>query len=250
MTLPGSAALLFWRFGWAHAAAHAALALLSAGPFTLMLHNHIHNGGVLAQPWARWDRAVPYVLQPLFGHTCDSYYFHHVKHHHVENNGPHDLSSTLRYQRDSPAHFVVYLLRFVALVCLELPCYFLRRRQPALAVRTFVHEAASYLAYYALWHRNPRATAVVFLLPLLAMRVAMMVGNWAQHAFVDHRDPASDLRSSVTLIDVTVRPLLAATRADPPLPCPCSCPVLPGPALLQEVLADWAWETEQQALLQ
>ena len=230
LTLPASAALLFWRFGWAHAVAHAVLALLSAGPFTLMLHNHIHNGGVLARNWARWDRAVPYVLQPLLGHTWDSYYFHHVKHHHVEGNGPCDLSSTLRYQRDCPMHFAQYLLRFLVLVWLELPYYFLRRRQPALAIRTFVHEAASYLTYYVLWCRNPRATAVVFLLPLLTVRVAMMVGNWAQHAFIDHRDPASDLRSSVTLIDVTVHPsLLALTRPcpDPPLTYPSQ----PSPAL-------------------
>ena len=32
--------------------------------------------------------------------------------HHVENNLPDDLSSTMRYQRDSFLHFLVYFGRF------------------------------------------------------------------------------------------------------------------------------------------
>ena len=30
----------------------------------------------------------------------------------------------------------------------------------------------------------------------------MMMGNWGQHAFVDEDAPDSDLRSSITVIDV------------------------------------------------
>ena len=30
----------------------------------------------------------------------------------------------------------------------------------------------------------------------------MMMGNWGQHAFVDEDEPDSDLRSSITVIDV------------------------------------------------
>ena len=36
-----------------------------------MLHNHIHNNGVLARKYARLDRIWLYVLQPLMGHTWD-----------------------------------------------------------------------------------------------------------------------------------------------------------------------------------
>jgi hypothetical protein len=185
-----SAAFLFYRF--------------YCGPFTLVLHNHIHNSGVLAKEYAWLDQTFPYVLGPLMGHTWNSYYYHHVKHHHAENNGPDDLSSTIRYQRDELTHFLVYVLRFIALIWVELPLYFLRKRRPVMAIKVAVSELASYAAIYILAIRNFSATLIVLILPLLLMRVGMMVGNWGQHAFVDENEPDSDLRSSITLIDVAV----------------------------------------------
>jgi hypothetical protein len=44
----------------------------------------------------------------------------------------------------------------------------------------------------------------VFLVPLALMRLALMTGNWGQHALVDESEPDSDFRSSITLIDVPV----------------------------------------------
>ena len=34
--------------------------------------------------YALFDLLVPYILEPLMGHTWDSYFYHHVKHHHAE----------------------------------------------------------------------------------------------------------------------------------------------------------------------
>ncbi|KAI9779423.1 MAG: hypothetical protein M1839_007388 [Geoglossum umbratile] len=197
-----SAAFLFYRFSRPHAVLHLLMQGYYCGPFTLVLHNHIHNNGVLAKEYAWLDQTFPYVLGPLMGHTWNSYYYHHVKHHHAENNGPDDLSSTIRYQRDELTHFLVYLLRFIALIWVELPLYFLRKRRPVMAIKVAVSELASYAAIYILAMRNFSATLIVLILPLLLMRVGMMVGNWGQHAFVDETEPASDLRSSITLIDV------------------------------------------------
>ena len=81
----GSAGTRWWW--WVHGVAHVLQVVWCMGPFTLMMHNHIHNGGVLRAGWAWLDRGFPYVLEPLLGHTWDSYYYHHVKHHHVESNG-------------------------------------------------------------------------------------------------------------------------------------------------------------------
>ena len=86
ITLP-SAVYLFHHFTYLHAVLHAAHAVWCAGPFTLMMHNHIHNHGILAKSWKLLDSTFPYVLEPLLGHTWDTYYYHHVKHHHVESNG-------------------------------------------------------------------------------------------------------------------------------------------------------------------
>jgi len=83
----GSAIWLYYRFSYLHGLAHTAYTVWCVGSFTLLMHNHIHNNGVLAKSWAWLDMSFPYVLEPLMGHTWDSYYYHHVKHHHVESNG-------------------------------------------------------------------------------------------------------------------------------------------------------------------
>ncbi|KAL9114188.1 MAG: hypothetical protein Q9187_007518, partial [Circinaria calcarea] len=101
-----SAIYLYHSFSWIHAVCHWLMQAWFCGPFTLMLHNHIHNNGILAKKYAWFDKTFPYVLEPLMGHTWDSYYYHHVKHHHVESNGPDDLSSTIRYQRDELKDFL------------------------------------------------------------------------------------------------------------------------------------------------
>lgn len=83
----GSAIWLYYNFSYIHAVAHTVYTVWCAGAFTLLMHNHIHNNGILSKNWKWLDATFPYVLEPLMGHTWDSYYYHHVKHHHVEGNG-------------------------------------------------------------------------------------------------------------------------------------------------------------------
>eukprot|EP00600_Ochromonadales_sp_CCMP1393_P008786 CAMPEP_0174976078 /NCGR_PEP_ID=MMETSP0004_2-20121128/12820_1 /TAXON_ID=420556 /ORGANISM="Ochromonas sp., Strain CCMP1393" /LENGTH=192 /DNA_ID=CAMNT_0016227043 /DNA_START=566 /DNA_END=1144 /DNA_ORIENTATION=- len=52
------------------------------------------------------------------------------------------------------------------------------------------------LGYFVSW----QATFAVFWIPLHFTRVAMMIGNWGQHAFVDPNDPSNDYTSSTTTI--------------------------------------------------
>lgn len=198
-----SAIILYRHFTYIHAVAHVAFTFWCTGSYTLLMHNHIHNNGVLSKSWHWLDLTFPYITEPLMGHTWDSYYYHHVKHHHVEGNGPDDLSSTIRYQRDDPLHFLHYLTRFLFLIWLDLPLYFLRKRKPLLAVRAAGSEFLSYALMYVLTaHVSARASTAVLLIPFLLLRVGLMVGNWGQHALVDERAPDADLRSSITLLDV------------------------------------------------
>jgi hypothetical protein len=199
-----SAVFLYYRFTWVHGVFHWLMQLSYCGSFTLMLHNHIHNNGLLQKRYAWFDMAWPYVLEPLMGHTWDSYYYHHVKHHHVENNGPEDLSSTIRYQRDELWDFCLYVGRFVAFIWIELPLYFLKKRQRALAIKVAGVELLSYLLIYLLARANFHPTLFVFIIPFVQMRIGLMVGNFGQHALVDDIEPTSDFRSSITLIDVPV----------------------------------------------
>lgn len=72
--------------------------------------SHSVNGQLLISqhaPW--WTRAVEflrrYVVWPLFGWFPDMYFVTHALHHHVENNGPADWQSTIRYDRTSILDF-------------------------------------------------------------------------------------------------------------------------------------------------
>ncbi|KAI9166420.1 hypothetical protein HJFPF1_02521 [Paramyrothecium foliicola] len=197
-----SAFMLFQRFSILHAIVHFVMQASYIGTYTLMMHQHIHMRGILSKRFALLDTLFPYVTDPLMGHTWNSYYYHHIKHHHVEGNGPNDLSSTIRYQRDSIFSFLHYLGRFYFLIWLDLPLYFIRTRRPILAIKAAFWELGSYAALAILCCLNLKATFTVFLLPLMLLRIALMVGNWGQHAFVDHEEPDSDYRSSITLIDV------------------------------------------------
>lgn len=203
MLLP-SAAYLYYNFTWLHAVLHTVFAVWNAGPFTLLLHNHIHNNGILDKQYALFDRLFPYITGPLMGHTWDSYFYHHVKMHHVEGNGPEDLSSTIYYQRDEPLEFLKYLGRFLIYTWIQLPIYFFRNKKYVLATKSLISECSSMCLMYFLAWLSIRPTTFVLILPWFIMRCGMMVGNWGQHCLVDNVEPLSDFRSSITLIDVSV----------------------------------------------
>ena len=199
-----SALYLYCHFTWVHGIVHVLMQLSYCGSFTLMHHNHIHNNGLLKKEYTWFDNGWPYIIGPLMGHTWNSYYYHHVKHHHVEGNGPEDLSTTIRLQRDELGDFLYYVARFAFLAWIELPLYFYRKQKPMLAFKSALGEWSSCICiiFLAKWNFYP--TLFVFLLPLLLMRIGLMIGNFGQHALVDEFDPASDFRSSITLIDVPV----------------------------------------------
>lgn len=153
--------------------------------------------------WASVDTLFPYILGPIMGQTWNSFYYHH-KHHHIEENGPNDLSSTLYYQRDSGLDLAVYLGRFVCLTWLELPLYYVRKGMLVFGLKFFAWEISSY-AFIALMARVNFAAAMTGLvLPLIQWRIAVMANNWGQHAFIDEDEPDSNLRCSITMIDVVV----------------------------------------------
>ncbi|KAI0889218.1 uncharacterized protein GGS22DRAFT_153429 [Annulohypoxylon maeteangense] len=199
-----SAIWLYYHFTYIHGFIHFIMQVYYVGTYTLMMHQHIHGGGVLRKTsWVHlFDITFPYITDPLMGHTWNSYYYHHVKHHHVEGNGPNDLSSTIRYQRDNIWHFLHYVGRFYVLIWLDLPIYFLRNDRPTFALKTAFWELSNYAVILTLFIINSRPTTFVFLLPLMLLRAGLMIGNWGQHALVDADEPDSDYRSSITLIDV------------------------------------------------
>ncbi len=171
-----------------------------APPVILMLHCTMHRPFIRSPKWL--DRAHPYIMTFFFG-IPTGYAQHHMGMHHVEDNMGEDLSSTLRYRRDSFPHFLVYFSRFFFLILVELTAYLTRKRRTAMArkavVSELVHQAVIVTSLLANW----RFGLVVFLFPYVAVRFMMMVGNWGQHAFINTARKNNGLANSITCINST-----------------------------------------------
>ncbi|MCZ7685443.1 MAG: hypothetical protein M5U28_44370 [Sandaracinaceae bacterium] len=164
-----------WVPAWLAGAAYFAAWGWLTPPVILMLHCTMHR------PFIRspriLDKAHPFAMTLLFGIPA-GYREHHMGMHHVEDNMDEDLSSTIRYQRDSFAHFLVYFFRFFFLSAYEVPAYLARKGRRARARRALFGE---------LWHWSLLAVAcwadwrfglTAFVLPYVVCRFMMMTGNW------------------------------------------------------------------------
>jgi fatty acid desaturase len=170
------------------------------GPFGLMLHCTSHR--VLFKKKYGWlNHYLPWVIGPLFGQTPESYFTHHMGMHHPENNLPDDESSTMFYQRDSWVGFLHYLGDFLVLGVARLVGYFTRRQKTTLRRRLLRGELVYLGTTLVLGLVNWPATLVVFVVPLVLSRVIMMLGNWAQHAFIAAASPENCYTNSVTCIN-------------------------------------------------
>jgi len=88
------------RFDWRLALVYWLVwALVFVDRVTLMLHCTSHRP--LFSRRVHWMNAyVPWILAPFYGQSPSTYFAHHIAMHHVEDNFPEDLSSTMRYRRD------------------------------------------------------------------------------------------------------------------------------------------------------
>jgi len=171
------------------------------GPFGLMLHCTSHR------PWFKKEYKIlnfylPWFVGLFFGQTPDTYSSHHLGMHHRENNMEEDLSSTMQYQRDSLKDFTMYYLNFFILGVIPLIKYFYERNQKKLGKKVMRGELFFIVLCIGLCFVNWLATVWVFILPLVISRLIMMMGNWAQHSFVDADDPGNHYKNSITCINV------------------------------------------------
>jgi hypothetical protein len=188
-------------FHWWLAVLHLALVFWFMGPYILMLHNTSHRT-LYKRPYRFLGFYIPTVLGPFFGESPETYFAHHLGMHHPENNLADDLSSTMGYRRDSFSGFLRYFLRFFFAGIFELTQYFARKKRRSLLLRCALGEASwmvgvTLLFVFCDW----RAPLVVFVIPLVVARFAMMAGNWGQHAFIDQADPANCYTNSITCIN-------------------------------------------------
>ncbi|KAJ3105288.1 hypothetical protein HK100_003920 [Physocladia obscura] len=127
----------------------------------------------------------------------------HRKMHHVADNSPIDISSTLFYQRDSLLGFLHYFFRFYFLGSFDMFSYFSAHNQRDRAFKSIAGEWGTLAVLgYITYHYNTMAMVWCFWVPLTASRFGMMSGNWVQHSFLDPKDPlGGGLHNSITILE-------------------------------------------------
>ena len=207
MSLAMGGLFAFFRWapvpGWAQilgGGAYIALWAWLSAPVILMLHCTMHRPFIRSPKVL--DKAHPFVMSFYFGIPA-GYAEHHLGMHHVEDNMPEDLSSTMRYRRDSFLNFLVYFGRFFFLILVELTRYLLRHRRTKMARRAVLgdlaHQALVVVSLLVDW----RFGLVAFAIPYFGVRLLMMIGNWGQHAFVNTARKNDGLSNAITCINCT-----------------------------------------------
>jgi fatty acid desaturase len=185
---------------WIAGSAYFALWGWLTPPVILMLHNTMHRPFIRRPRWL--GQAHPFLMSFFFGMPT-GYRDHHLGMHHVEDNMPEDLSSTMRYQRDSFLHFLHYFLRFFFLAIIELPIYLWKKRRYMMARRAVLGEAVHVSVIATMMWLDLRFGLIAFLLPFCVVRFMMMAGNWGQHAFVNTARKNDGLSNAITCINCT-----------------------------------------------
>jgi hypothetical protein len=193
-----SMVLLWHYFTWAIVPIYFAVWGWFAPPVILMLHCTMHRPFIRKPKWL--DRAHPYVMTFFFG-IPTGYSQHHMGMHHMEDNMGEDLSSTLRFRRDSFGNFLLYFGRFFFLGLVEVTQYLSRKKRKAMARKAFLGELAHLTLIVGSIALNWRFGVVVFLAPYATVRLMMMVGNWGQHAFINTARKNNGLANSITCIN-------------------------------------------------
>jgi len=168
--------------------------------YILMLHCTSHRR-LFVQRLSALNQLIPLVLAPFMGQSPYTYFAHHMGMHHPENNLPDDLSSTMRYRRDSILSFLHYFGTFFFAGIFQLTRYHWKRKQMKLFRMAFFGELSWYALVIGLGFVSLVPTLVVFVAPFVLVRFLMMAGNWSQHAFIDARDPANPYVNSITSIN-------------------------------------------------
>ena len=192
--------VLFRFFRWELAAlVFRALGLVRRRRVILMLHCTMHRPFIRRPKWL--GKAHPFVMSFFFG-IPTGYAEHHMGMHHIEDNMPTDLSSTMRYQRDSFLHFLGVLGALLLLHPRRSSLSISRRSEGrrwrgGRSSASSSHQALIVGALLLNW----RFGLVAFAIPYFVVRFMMMAGNWGQHAFINTELKNDGIANSITCIN-------------------------------------------------
>jgi fatty acid desaturase len=95
------------------------------------------------------------------------------------------MSTTMPYQRDNFAHFLVYWMRYLVGINIELPYRTFMRRSFADAVVLVLKLVSNWTFAYFAYGVYPHATLWLIIMPYILASFALMFGNFSQHLFID-----------------------------------------------------------------
>ncbi|KAL1518920.1 hypothetical protein AB1Y20_003192 [Prymnesium parvum] len=191
--LPQSA----WGYLWLLVHIPVTWALL-AERFILAMHYSAHRPLFAEKgPYGKLAWVVNNIPQMLlsnfWGMPSGAYYLHHIVMHHNANNCfPYDISSTMPYDRSKFLHWVHYMINFMLHTMLYLPFYAFTKRRFGLAALSIWTTACYLGTYYLLSHHSPIFFNISLGTAFLIGPIALMLGNFSQHIFIDPRDPSSN----------------------------------------------------------
>jgi fatty acid desaturase len=127
----------------------------------------------------------------------------HVVNHHAQDNGPRDLSCTMRYRRDSWKDLGCYLLDFLfgRSGIFGIAALFRAGRGGRIWKRRFLGGQAIFwaLVVVRMW-QDWVPTTVLLLGPFFFLQIANRTNNWTEHAFIDPRRPLDLLGNCYTIV--------------------------------------------------
>ena len=200
MTLEYTSGLSYW---YLHALGLVRLlfGVLQTEGFVLGLHYSSHRP-IFKPDWEWVDYWVNIVISPLIGFPSNTYMAHHVTMHHKEDNAiNYDASSTMPFQRDSWFHLLLYILRYLFFIQIELPLSLLLRGRYKETVTMLVGYFGYMTCVYYCYQVLPIATLWVNILPFIILSVAAMRGNNIQHVFVSPEEPEDDFKLCYDLVN-------------------------------------------------
>ncbi len=174
--------------------------LFLLGPYLAILHYFSHKS-FWSKDYRKLGNFFMTFFGVLYGLPPKGYFVHHIGMHHREENGPDDLSSTLKYDADNFLHWNIYFSKFLFFNFIDLSVYFYKKKQYklmryALGGHLFFFAMIALLALI-----NFNAAMIVFVIPTIVCWFAMISGNWAQHAFIDNADTESPYTMSHSCIE-------------------------------------------------
>ena len=190
---------------WAALAYH----VLTYGPYfaffsqiATLIHKEGHEPkGFFKKPFTFLNKFYGHFMVLFYGHVPEGYPMGHMRIHHKHDNAPDDVTSTVFYNRNHPARFMLYLFEFMLFWTGISIAYYHFQRQRYDEFRRIVFGMLFYYTVIAtVMYFNFWFGFAYLLLPHLSAIIFLAVINYTWHAWTDPSEPKNIYKNSITVL--------------------------------------------------